>query len=183
MAHTVGSVSYLKSERRLERYAQSQLTVNEFCVWEGVSPATFCSWRKNLRRGMLQNASRIVALRASRSAMSPGQRSIGQRSCRYRWRQMSRRDQSHRHLERRAAPQVSQTASAWQWLGPQPIWRCCTVTSVVQSKGFGFGPQISLIPQMEGYRFGALSVPSGNLWFKKGSKWVLCGFGMISFFG
>lgn len=128
MAHTVGSVSYLKSERRLERYAQSQLTVNEFCVWEGVSPATFCSWRKNLRRGMLQNASRIVALRASRSAMSPGQRSIGQRSCRYRWRQMSRRDQSHRHLERRPAPQVSQTASAWQWLGPQPIWRCCTAT-------------------------------------------------------
>ncbi|MFN9295724.1 MAG: IS66 family insertion sequence element accessory protein TnpA, partial [Planctomyces sp.] len=51
MAHTVGSVSYLKSERRLERYAQSQLTVNEFCVWEGVSPATFCNWRKKLATG------------------------------------------------------------------------------------------------------------------------------------
>ena len=63
MAHTVGSVSYLKSERRLERYAQSQLTVNEFCVWEGVSPATFCNWRKKLATGNV--AERVTHRRPS----------------------------------------------------------------------------------------------------------------------
>ncbi len=51
MAHAVGSVGYLEWERRLERYAQSQLTVNEFCEWEGVSPATMCNWRKKLEAG------------------------------------------------------------------------------------------------------------------------------------
>ena len=51
MAHAVGSVRYLGWEQRLEGYAQSQLTVNEFCEWEGVSPATFCHWRKKLATG------------------------------------------------------------------------------------------------------------------------------------
>ena len=46
MAHAVGSVRHLEWVQRLERYAQSQLTVNEFCEWEGVSPATFYNWRK-----------------------------------------------------------------------------------------------------------------------------------------
>jgi len=46
MAHAVGSVRHLECVQRLERYPQSQLTVNEFCEWEGVSPATFYNWRK-----------------------------------------------------------------------------------------------------------------------------------------
>ncbi|MFN5977178.1 MAG: hypothetical protein ACK48U_22235, partial [Planctomyces sp.] len=25
--------------------------MNEFCEWEGVSPATFCNWRKKLTTG------------------------------------------------------------------------------------------------------------------------------------
>ncbi|MFN5799193.1 MAG: IS66 family insertion sequence element accessory protein TnpA, partial [Planctomyces sp.] len=34
-----------------EGYAKSKLTVSEFCEWEGVSPATFCNWRKKLATG------------------------------------------------------------------------------------------------------------------------------------
>jgi len=33
-------------EERLRRYADSQLTVGDFCVWEGVSVAAFYVWRK-----------------------------------------------------------------------------------------------------------------------------------------
>jgi hypothetical protein len=38
-------------EERLRRYADSQLTVGEFCVWEGVSVAAFYVWRKKLGGG------------------------------------------------------------------------------------------------------------------------------------
>lgn len=53
MAHAVDTVMYLEKEQRFERYAQSQLTVNEFCEWKGVSPAMFCNWRKKLAAGNL----------------------------------------------------------------------------------------------------------------------------------
>lgn len=51
MANPVGSVRYPGWEKRLERYAKSQLTVQEFCEWEGVSPANFQDWRKALAAG------------------------------------------------------------------------------------------------------------------------------------
>jgi len=38
-------------EERLRRYADSQLTVGQFCVWEGVSVAAFYVWRKKLGGG------------------------------------------------------------------------------------------------------------------------------------
>ncbi|MFN9291652.1 MAG: IS66 family insertion sequence element accessory protein TnpA, partial [Planctomyces sp.] len=63
MAHAVGSVRHLEWVQRLERYAQSQLTVNEFCEWEGVSPATFYNWRKKLATGNV--AERVMHRRPS----------------------------------------------------------------------------------------------------------------------
>lgn len=63
MAHAVGSVRHLEWVKRLERYAQSQLTVNEFCEWEGVSPATFYNWRKKLATGNV--AERVMHRRPS----------------------------------------------------------------------------------------------------------------------
>ncbi|MFN5438120.1 MAG: IS66 family insertion sequence element accessory protein TnpA [Planctomyces sp.] len=43
----------MEKEQRFERYAQSQVTVNQFCEWKGVSPAMFCNWRKKLAAGNL----------------------------------------------------------------------------------------------------------------------------------
>ena len=66
MARAMGSVRHLEWVQRLERYAQSQLTVNEFCEWEGVSPATFYNWRKKLATG--NEAERVIHRRPSGSS-------------------------------------------------------------------------------------------------------------------
>jgi hypothetical protein len=36
---------------RFLRYQEADLTVAEFCDWEGISPAAFYMWRKKLRAG------------------------------------------------------------------------------------------------------------------------------------
>jgi hypothetical protein len=57
-------------EERLRRYADSQLTVGDFCVWEGVSVAAFYVWRKKLgggQRGRRSNGSAATAEGASGS--------------------------------------------------------------------------------------------------------------------
>ena len=57
-------------EERLRRYADSQLTVGEFCVWEGVSVAAFYVWRKKLAGGKP----------GRRTARSPATTEVGPRS-------------------------------------------------------------------------------------------------------
>jgi len=48
MGRAIDGVKGREWEERLRRYADSQLTVGEFCVWEGVSVAAFYVWRKKL---------------------------------------------------------------------------------------------------------------------------------------
>jgi hypothetical protein len=47
MGRAIDGVKGRERGERLRRYATSQLTVVEFCVWEGVSVAAFRNWRKN----------------------------------------------------------------------------------------------------------------------------------------
>ena len=51
MGRAIDGVKGREWEERLRRYADSQLTVGEFCVWEGVSVAAFYVWRKKLAGG------------------------------------------------------------------------------------------------------------------------------------
>ena len=51
MGRAIDGVKGREWEERLRRYADSQLTVGEFCVWEGVSVAAFYVWRKRLAGG------------------------------------------------------------------------------------------------------------------------------------
>ena len=51
MGRAIDGVKGREWEERLRRYADSQLTVGEFCVWEGVSVAAFYVWRKKLASG------------------------------------------------------------------------------------------------------------------------------------
>ena len=51
MVRAIAGVKGREWERRLRRYADSQLTVGDFCVREGVSVAAFYAWRKKLRGG------------------------------------------------------------------------------------------------------------------------------------
>jgi hypothetical protein len=51
MGRAIDGVKGREWEERLRRYADSQLTVGEFCVWEGVSVAAFYVWRKKLGGG------------------------------------------------------------------------------------------------------------------------------------
>ena len=51
MGRAIDGVKGREWEERLRRYAGSQLTVGEFCVWEGVSVAAFYVWRKKLGGG------------------------------------------------------------------------------------------------------------------------------------
>ena len=48
MGRAIDGVKGREWEERLRRYADSQLTVGEFCVREGVSVAAFYVWRKKL---------------------------------------------------------------------------------------------------------------------------------------
>jgi hypothetical protein len=51
MGRSIEGVKGREWEERLRRYADSQLTVGKFCVWEGVSVAAFYVWRKKLAGG------------------------------------------------------------------------------------------------------------------------------------
>jgi hypothetical protein len=51
MGRAIEGVKGREWEERLRRYAISQLTVGDFCVWEGVSVAAFSVWRKKLGGG------------------------------------------------------------------------------------------------------------------------------------
>ncbi|MFN5050729.1 MAG: IS66 family insertion sequence element accessory protein TnpA [Planctomyces sp.] len=51
MGRAIDGVKGREWEERLRRYADSQLTVGDFCVWEGVSVAAFYVWRKKLGGG------------------------------------------------------------------------------------------------------------------------------------
>ncbi|MEY4185751.1 MAG: hypothetical protein RIT02_785 [Planctomycetota bacterium] len=51
MGRAIEGVKGREWEERLRRYADSQLTVGEFCVREGVSVAAFYMWRKKLGGG------------------------------------------------------------------------------------------------------------------------------------
>jgi len=51
MGRAIEGVKGREWEERLRRYADSQLTVGDFCVWEGVSVAAFYVWRKKLGGG------------------------------------------------------------------------------------------------------------------------------------
>jgi hypothetical protein len=54
MGRSIDGVKGREWEERLRRYADSQLTVGEFYVWEGVSVAAFYVWRKKLTDGNLR---------------------------------------------------------------------------------------------------------------------------------
>ena len=51
MGRAIDGVKGREWEERLRRYAISQLTVGDFCVWHGVSVAAFSVWRKKLTGG------------------------------------------------------------------------------------------------------------------------------------
>ena len=51
MGRAIADVKGREWEKRSRRYADSQLTVGDFCVWEGVSVAAFYVWRKKLGGG------------------------------------------------------------------------------------------------------------------------------------
>ena len=64
MGRAIDGVKGREWEERLRRYADSQLTVGEFCVWEGVSVAAFHVWRKKLageQRGWRSKGSAATA--------------------------------------------------------------------------------------------------------------------------
>ena len=68
MGRAIDVVKGREWEERLRRYADSQLTVGDFCVWEGVSVAAFYVWRKKLgggQRGRRTNRSVATAEGAS----------------------------------------------------------------------------------------------------------------------
>lgn len=70
MGRAIDGVKGREWEERLRRYADSQLTVGDFCVWEGVSVAAFYVWRKKLgggQRGRRSKGSAATAEGASRS--------------------------------------------------------------------------------------------------------------------
>ena len=48
MGSGIEGIKSRKWAERLRGCADSQLTVGEFCVWEGVSVAAFYVWRKKL---------------------------------------------------------------------------------------------------------------------------------------
>jgi len=68
MGRAIDGVKGREWEERLRRYADSQLTVGDFCVWEGVSVAAFYVWRKKLgggQRGRRSKGSAATAEGAS----------------------------------------------------------------------------------------------------------------------
>ena len=68
MGRAIDGVKGREWEERLRRYTDSQLTVGDFCVWEGVSVAAFYVWRKELgggRRGRRSKGSAATAEVAS----------------------------------------------------------------------------------------------------------------------
>ena len=68
MGRAIEGVKGREWEERLRRYADSQLTVGDFCVWEGVSVAAFYVWRKKLgggQRGRRSKGSAATAEGAS----------------------------------------------------------------------------------------------------------------------
>ena len=52
MGSGIEGIKSCKWAERLRRCADSQLTVGDFCVWEGVSVAAFYVWRKKLTNGV-----------------------------------------------------------------------------------------------------------------------------------
>ena len=75
MGRAVAGVTGREWEDRLRRYADSQLTVGEFCVWEGVSVAAFYVWRKKLGGG--QRGRRTTGGRGSPATAEGVSGSIG----------------------------------------------------------------------------------------------------------
>ena len=70
MGRAIEGVKGREWEERLRRYADSQLTVGEFCVREGVSVAAFYVWRMRLgggQRGRRTKGSAATAEGASGS--------------------------------------------------------------------------------------------------------------------
>jgi hypothetical protein len=47
-----GLDDYLEWQQRLESYKESGLSIEVFCLQEGVSKSTFCRWTKALRDGI-----------------------------------------------------------------------------------------------------------------------------------
>ena len=47
-----GLDDYLEWQQRLESYKESGLSIEVFCLQEGVSKSTFCRWAKALRDGI-----------------------------------------------------------------------------------------------------------------------------------
>jgi hypothetical protein len=72
MGRAIEGVKGREWEERLRRYADSQLTVGEFCVWEGVSVAAFYLWRKKLRGGQRGRRSKGSAATADVASGSKG---------------------------------------------------------------------------------------------------------------
>jgi hypothetical protein len=50
----------LQWRQRIDRFAQSELTVAEFCRLEGYSPASLYQWRRNFAYDESQNSARFV---------------------------------------------------------------------------------------------------------------------------
>ena len=72
MGRAIDGVKGREWEERLRRYADSQLTVGDFCVWEGVSVAAFYVWRKKLGGGQRGRRSKGSAATAEGASGSIG---------------------------------------------------------------------------------------------------------------
>ena len=72
MGRAIDGVKGREWEERLRRYADSQLTVGDFCVWEGVSVAAFYVWRKTLGGGQRGRRSKGSAATAEVASGSIG---------------------------------------------------------------------------------------------------------------
>ena len=72
MGRAIDGVKGREWEERLRRYADSQLTVGDFCVWEGVSVAAYYVWRKKLGGGQRGRRSKGSAATAEVASGSIG---------------------------------------------------------------------------------------------------------------
>ena len=67
---SIGLDDYLEWQQRLESYRQSGLTIEVFCLQEGVSKSTFFAWAKRLRNGIPES---LKKERAEREKAENGQ--------------------------------------------------------------------------------------------------------------
>ncbi|MFN5733308.1 MAG: IS66 family insertion sequence element accessory protein TnpA [Planctomyces sp.] len=72
MGRAIDGVKGREWEERLRRHADSQLTVGDFCVWEGVSGAAFYVWRKKLGGGQTRRRTTSNAAGAEVVSRSSG---------------------------------------------------------------------------------------------------------------